>query len=204
MIQNKLIGLTGGIATGKSTVTDRLRTKGYIVIDADAISRKALDLGTDAYNEVVRVFGKDILRSDGSIDRSVLGELIFKDKHLRDKLNSITHPYILKQISRELGSYKDKDIVFLDIPLLFEIKDSLGIYDIQIDETWLVYIDRMTQIDRLMNRDSIDLELAELKIDAQMDMEQKKLLTDVLIDNTGDKLSLYEQIDIALKKSHKD
>lgn len=204
MTRSRVIGITGGISTGKSTVTNILRDKGYIVVDADAISRKTLDVGTDAYNEVVSVFGKGMLNGDGSVDRIALGNLIFKDQKLREELNSITHPYILKQIRTELDHYKDREIVFLDMPLLFEIQSSLLEYGIKIDQIWLVYLDRETQMERLMKRDSIDFELAKCKIDSQMDIEEKRILSDRIIDNTGDRTSLNEQIETYLKKSHKN
>lgn len=202
MIQNKtkVIGLTGGISTGKSTVSEILTRKGFKVIDADLISREILDIGQDAYKEVVDFFGLEVLNPDKTINRTYLGTEIFRDKKLRDRLNSITHPSIMKKIKQQVDLNHEEEIIFLDIPLLIEVYDELVSAEIYFDEIWLVYCDRETQIKRLMKRDSISHDQAELKINAQMDMENKRKLVDRIIDNTKDLDYLIDQIKTALEQ----
>lgn len=201
MIQNKpkVIGLTGGISTGKSTVSAVLYEKGFKVIDADVIAREILDIGQDAYKEVVDFFGPEVLNIDETINRTYLGAEIFRDKKLRDKLNSITHPSIMKKIKEQVDLSHGEKIVFLDIPLLIEVYDELINAKVYFDEIWLVYCDRETQISRLMKRDSISYKQAELKVKAQMDIEEKRNFADRIIDNTKDCNYLIDQIKIALE-----
>ncbi len=201
MTQNRprVIGLTGGIATGKSTVTQILRKKGYKVIDADVIARGILNIDQDAYKEVVKFFGAKVLNADKTINRAYLGDRIFGDEKLRKKLNAITHPYIIQQIKQQIDASKHK-ILFLDMPLLIEIYDDIVGEGICIDEVWLVYCDREAQIKRLMKRDGISYEKATLKVNAQMDIEEKRKFSDRVIENTKDKAYLIENIDIALNQ----
>lgn len=201
--KTKVIGITGGISTGKSTVTKILRKKGFKVIDADVISRAVLNIDEEAYCKVVKFFSRDILNDDKTINRKLLGEKIFKDKILRKKLNSITHPVIMKIIKEEIDLNYNEDILFLDIPLLIEIYESLDKYDIYIDEIWLIYCDKETQIKRLMKRDEITLESARLKVNAQMDIEEKKKYADKIIYNTKDKEQLEKDIENLLNKMYK-
>lgn len=203
MMQNKLIGLTGGISTGKSTVTEILKNKGYTVIDADEVSRGILNVETEAYKKVVEEFGRCILNGDKTINRCALGDIVFKNKECREKLNSITHPYILEEIYLEIKKHQQQRLLFLDMPLLFEIKSEFEKYNINIDEVWLVYAKRETQLNRLMKRDKIDLEFAEFKINSQMDIDEKLSLSDVLIDNNGTREELIENIELALDKYNK-
>lgn len=198
--KTKVIGITGGISTGKSTVTKILRKKGFKVIDADVISRAVLNIDEEAYCKVVKFFSRDILNDDKTINRKLLGEKIFKDKTLRKKLNSITHPVIMKIIKEEIDLNYNEDILFLDIPLLIEIYESLDKYDIYIDEIWLIYCDKETQIKRLMKRDEITLESARLKVNAQMDIEEKKKYADKIIYNTKDKEQLEKDIENLLEQ----
>ena len=202
MIQNKpkVIGLTGGISTGKSTVSGILKKKGFKVIDADIIAREILDIGQDAYEKVVDFFGTQILNTDKTINRAYLGSEIFRDKKLRDKLNSITHPSIMKKIKEQIDLSDEKEFIFLDIPLLIEVFDQLINSGIYIDKIWLVYCDREKQITRLMKRDSISYEQAELKVNSQMNIEEKRKYADQIIDNTRDKDYLVKEVKIALKQ----
>lgn len=200
MIQSKVIGITGGISTGKSTATKILKSKGFKVIDADIIARQVLNIGEEAYCEVIKIFSKDILNKDETIDRKLLAEKIFKDKISREQLNSITHPIIMERIKEEIDSNNKEDILFLDIPLLIEIYESLSKYDIFIDEIWLIYCDKDTQIKRLMKRDGINLESARFKVNAQMDIEEKKRFADKIIYNTKDKKELEKDIDALLEQ----
>lgn len=196
----KLIGLTGGIATGKSTVSNILVEKGYGVIDADKIAKKIVERGKDSYYEVVEFFGDEILLENREIDRKVLGKIIFNDESLRETLNNLTHPYIFKEIKNQIESIsKDNSIIFLDIPLLFEQYELLGQYSIELDEIWLVFCDKITQINRLTNRDNISKEEALKRISSQMSLDKKRRMSSKTIDNSKDIEYLKKQIDKLLK-----
>ena len=196
----KVIGLTGGISTGKSTASNILKDKGFKVVDADVIAKEVLSIGHSAYDKVVEFFGKDILNKDGSIDRKSLGSKIFKDKSLREKLNDITHPYIMECIKSEIDKNNKEEVLFLDIPLLLEVYESIVASGILIDEIWLIYCSRDEQIKRLMKRDNISKEDAEFRVNAQIDIEKKRYLSDKVIDNTKDKEGLIKKLEIELEK----
>jgi dephospho-CoA kinase len=203
MIQNKciLIGLTGGISTGKSTVSKIIMEKGYALIDADKIAREVVESNKPAYIKIVEEFGNRILLDDKSIDRKALGKIIFSNKENRERLNSITHPYIFEAIRLKIDELcSNKNIIFLDIPLLFEQYELWEKYNIIFDEIWLVYIDKDTQIERLMKRDGISKEEALKKIESQMDINYKKTKSSKTIENSGDIEYLKEQIDKLLRE----
>lgn len=198
MIQNNcsLIGITGGIATGKSTVSDILIEKGYKLIDADKISREVVEVNRPAYIKIVEEFGNGILLDDKTIDRKILGNIIFNDKEARDKLNNITHPYIFESIKFNINKMcKNENIIFLDIPLLFEQFDLWERYDITFDEILLIYIDEDLQIERLTKRDGISKEEALKKLKSQMPIDEKRTRSSKTIDNSGDIENLNKQID---------
>lgn len=202
MKQNKstIIGLTGGISTGKSTVSSILDEKGFKIIDADKIARNVVEKGKDAYFKIIEYYGKDILSTDGDIDRKALGNIIFNDKNLRESLNSITHPYIFKEIKNQIENMaKNNSIIFLDVPLLFEQYRLWREYSIEFNEIWLVYCDKDTQINRLMKRDDISKEEAEKKINSQMSLDKKKTMSSKTIDNSKDLGYLKKQIEELLK-----
>lgn len=201
MIQNNcsIIGLTGGIGTGKSTVSKILIEKGFKVIDADKISREVVEVGKPAYKEIVEVFGSRILLEDKTLNRKKLGRLIFSSNSLRKLLNNIIHPYIWESIKLEIEKYcMNNEIIFLDAPLLIEELDKLDLYGIKLEEIWLVYTDLNTQLLRLMERDNISEEDAKGKINAQMNLEEKKMYADRIIDNSGDLSILMKHIDSLL------
>ena len=202
MTQNncKLIGITGGISTGKSTVSDIIKKMGYPLIDADKIAREATEIGKPAYNKVIEKFGEKIVKADKTIDRQLLGSIIFNDKEAREDLNKITHPYIFLAIKEETEEKcKENLIIFLDIPLLFEQYEMLKAYEISFDEIWLVYTDRDTQISRLMKRDNIIKEEALKKINSQMSIEGKRSKSSKIIDNRSSIEDLEEQLIILIK-----
>lgn len=197
----RLIGLTGGIATGKSTVSNMLIEKGYAVIDSDKISREVVEPQKPAYNKITQEFGKSIINEDKTINRKALGKLIFNDDQARKKLNSIIHPYILNQTLKIIGDLsKSNDIIFLDIPLLFEEYQLFTEYGIEFDEIWLIYTTKNTQIKRLMDRDKISKEEALKKIAAQIDINEKKTRSSKIIDNGGDLRELKLKIEKALNE----
>lgn len=196
MNQNKVIGLTGSIATGKSQVSNYLKNKGIKVIDADLIARDVANYKI-VKNKIKREFGEDLYKND-KLDRKKLAEIIFARKIHRQKLNSIMHPEIYKKIKKESDSADG--LVFIDIPLLFENEDLNKKYGLDFDEIWLVYVDRETQIIRLMNRDGISREYAEEKINSQISVEEKRKKADVIIDNSGTLEETFKQVEKNLKK----
>ncbi|WP_069649201.1 dephospho-CoA kinase [Caloranaerobacter ferrireducens] len=191
----KIIGLTGGIATGKSTVTKLLKELGYIVIDADKIAREVVEVGKPAYLDIVKEFGRDILEENNQIDRKKLGEIIFKDVEKRRKLNQIVHPRIIQEMINKIKQFCDGNkVIFLDIPLLIEEKNILEKQGLKFDEIWLVYADEENQLSRLIERDKLDMESALNRIRAQMPMTEKLKIADVVIDNNRGISELKDQI----------
>lgn len=198
MTQNDclLIGLTGGIATGKSTVSKMLLEKSYKIIDADVISREVVRVGKPAYNDIVNTFGLRILLEDRSINRKKLGRLIFNSSILRDALNNIVHPRVFEEIRIQIDKYcHDNRIIFLDIPLLFEVYNRIDEYGITLDEIWLVYTDKENQLMRLMERDNIGKDEALSKIHSQLNLEEKIDKSTRVLLNNGDIQLLEENLD---------
>lgn len=177
-----IIGLTGGIASGKSTVSAMFTELGITVIDADIEARLAVEPGEQAYQEIVRHFGPEILEQDGSINRSALGSIIFANEEKRLKLNSIVHPAVRERMAmkRQQVEASDEKAVVLDIPLLFESKLT-GL----VEKIIVVYVDEKTQLDRLMGRNGLSEEEALLRIRSQMPLKDKIVLADEVIDNNG-------------------
>lgn len=196
MNQNKIIGLTGSIATGKSQVSNYLKNKGIKVVDADLIARDVANYKS-VKNKIKKVFGDDIYINE-ELDRKKLAEIIFANEIHRQKLNDIMHPKIYKEINKKIRG--KEDLVFVDIPLLFENEDVNKKYGLDFDEIWLVYVDRETQIKRLMNRDDISREYAEEKINSQISVEEKRKKADVIIDNSGTLEETFKQVEKNLKE----
>lgn len=202
MIQNKvkIIGLTGGIGTGKSTVSKIIKDRGFPVIDADLIAREVVNIGETAYFEIVESFGKQILNDDGSIDRKKLGNIVFGDVNSRLNLNNIVHPQITKKIKEEILLYSSfNNIIFLDIPLLIEELENFNKSGIFFDEIWLVYADEKTQLNRVIERDNTDSESAVSRIKSQMPISEKLKYADIIIDNTGNLEKLINNVNKALE-----
>lgn len=196
MSQNKIIGLTGSISTGKTQVSNYLRDRGEKVIDADLIAREVVDLGA-VKEKIKEAFGHDIYKDD-ELDRKALGEIVFRDKEKRQVLNEIEHPEIYKIILEEVKNSKGR--VFVDIPLLFESQHLNEKYGLDFDEVWLVYVSRETQVKRLIKRDRISKGYALEKINSQMSVEDKKIMADVIIDNSGSLEETYKQVEENLKR----
>ena len=186
-----IIGLTGGIASGKSTVSLVLRELGAPVIDADLVAKEAVRADTAAWRELVEAFGPDILLPDRTIDRRKLGDLVFGNPDAVRRLNEITHPRVLQAIRVELDRLARRasepgagpppcPVAVIDAPLLIEA-GMVGM----VDEVWLVVVDEETQRQRLMARDHFGLEQALNRINAQMPLAKKTRYADVVIDNTG-------------------
>lgn len=178
-----VIGLTGGIATGKSTVSTILESAGAVIIDADRIAREAVKKGRPAHRAIVENFGKNVLLSDGEINRSELGDIIFNDPRKKRLLNSIVHPHVRKEQDRQLKHIEKtnpKTIVILDIPLLIESK----LYR-DLSEVVVVYAPEHIQIKRLIQRDGISEADALARVRSQMPIEEKKDKATIVIDNSG-------------------
>lgn len=196
MSQNKIIGLTGSISTGKTQVSNYLRNRGEKVIDADLIAREVVDL-EPVKEKIKEAFGEDIYKDD-ELNRKALGEIVFRDKEKRQVLNEIEHPEIYKIILEEVKNSKGR--VFVDIPLLFESQHLNEKYGLDFDEVWLVYVSRETQVKRLIKRDRISKGYALEKINSQMSVEDKKIMADVIIDNSGSLEKTFKQVEENLKR----
>lgn len=196
MNQNKIIGLTGSISTGKTQVSNFLRDKGEKVIDADLIAREVVDL-KNVKEKIKKAFGENIYVDD-KLDRSGLAEIVFRDEEKRQILNEIEHPEIYRIILEEVK--KSKGRVFVDIPLLFESEELNKKYGLVFDEVWLVYVNREKQIERLAKRDGISKDYALEKINSQLSVEEKKKLADVIIDNSFTLSETFRQVEENLKK----
>ncbi len=184
----KVIGITGGIASGKTTVCQYLIQQGYYVIDADEISRSLSQIGGPVYNAIKTTFGEDFFLPNLELDRKKLGQLIYEDASARNRLNSITHPKIVEEMKNLIKKSRES-IIFLDIPLLFEAKLSH-----LCDTIVCVYVDYDTQLKRLMERDHISLEYAKTKIASQMSLEEKKKLSDFVIESKEEYAQTQENI----------
>ena len=192
----RIIGITGGIASGKSTVTEFLRQQGYQVIDADQVVHELQEPGGRLYQALLSTFGSSILQEDGRLDRPKLGAMIFGDPELLAKSSQIQNQIIREELAgrRDLLAEKE-DIFFMDLPLLFE----LG-YESWFDQIWLVDVTEETQLSRLMTRNALSQEEAEKRIAAQLSLQEKRNRADVLIDNNGPLELTQEQLREALQK----
>ncbi len=179
----QVIGLTGGIATGKSTVSAILKKAGAEIIDADRIAREVVKKGLPAYREIVENFGETVLLSNGEINRSVLGDLIFNDPRKKQLLNRIVHPHVRRETNRQLKDMEKSSpdtIAVLDIPLLFEAEMHKDL-----SEVIVVYAPEHIQVERLMKRDNISDADAAARVRSQMPIEEKKKRATIVIDNSG-------------------
>lgn len=177
-----IMGLTGGIASGKSTVSALLAAKGARLVDADVIAREVMLPGHPVLEAVVRHFGQDLLQEDGTLNRSKLGEIVFHDEAARRKLNELTHPAIRAEIREQMDSLEREHpggLVVADIPLLYES----GLQEM-FERILVVYAPRETQLERLMARNALKREQAEARLDSQMDIEIKRGLADYVVDNS--------------------
>lgn len=178
-----IVGLTGSIATGKSTVSKMFADAGAVIVDADKIVREVQQPGKRAFLEIVEHFGSDVLLTTGELDRAKLGSLVFGNEENRSKLNAIVHPRVREERDQQTAAALARDnqaIIIWDIPLLIET----GIYQ-EVEKTVVVYVDRETQYERLLKRDELSAEAAKQRIAAQMPIEEKKRYADFLIDNRG-------------------
>lgn len=195
----KLIGLTGGIATGKSTVSTLLRLSGYPVIDADQLVRQLQTAHSKGLERLTAVFGSGILNADQTLNRQALGSLVFSDQTKLAKLNMVMQPLIRDEILRQVKNYQKQQIpyVILDAPLLFEEN-----YADECDLVVVVATDHQIQVQRLMKRNGYSQAEAEQRIDSQMPLAEKKRLADIVIDNNGSKEELKRQVAGLIDQMH--
>ena len=193
-----LIGLTGGIASGKSTVLQHLRQAGYSVIDADKLGHKVLEQGNPGYNKVVKCFGNEILNPDGSVNRTALGRIVFVDAEKLKQLNEISHPIIAEMIQKkfeESVSDSNGGIVFLEAALLIEA----NWYKV-CEHIWVVSLDPTVALRRLKERDNLSETEAKLRVGAQLDQEERLTYADVVLLNEGTPEELFTQTQQALRE----
>ena len=195
-----IIGLTGGIGSGKSAAAKILKGLGLKVIDLDQITHKLMRPGEIGYIEIKKQFGEKYIDTKGEIDRKLLREEIFSSFDLKKIIESILHPIIFEECSKQLNLLKHEKYIVLVIPLLFETKNYISL----IDESLLIDCDLETQIERVIKRDSVSKALANRIIKNQMNRQDKQLLADKVILNDGNINHLKTQLDIYYKKLLKD
>lgn len=187
----KVIGLTGGIASGKSTVSELLTAHGFKIVDADIASRKAVEKGSEGLEQVRSTFGEEAIDEDGNMNREYVGDIIFNYPEKRLELNEIVHPIVRTIMEQEKEAFlKDGYNVIMDIPLLYEneLQDT-------VDEVWLVYTSESIQIDRLMQRNDISMEDAKARVYSQISIDKKRRMADHVIDNRDSKLDLKQNLE---------
>jgi dephospho-CoA kinase len=191
------IGLTGGIATGKSTVARMLVERGAALVDADQIAREIVEPGQPALQAIAERFGPGVLREDGTLNRKKLGEIVFADPAERKALEAITHPIIrarMRERMAALEAERPDRLVVVDVPLLYE--SGLESY---FERVVVVYVPRDVQKQRLMERDKLSETEAERRLEAQMPIEEKRRRADVVIDNSGTLEETRRQVDAFLR-----
>ncbi|HZW68293.1 MAG TPA: dephospho-CoA kinase [Pseudogracilibacillus sp.] len=192
-----IIGLTGSIGTGKSTITNKLKQLNIPVIDADLIAREVVEPGEPAYKEIVATFGEEILQENKRLNREKLGSIVFSDEAKRKQLNSIIHPAIRAEMIAQRDAYVAEEVpcVVLDIPLLYESKLSHFV-----EKVIVVATERSTQLERIVKRDAIDEEEALRRMNSQIDVAKKVEWADAVIDNNGSIAESEAQIEAILHK----
>lgn len=195
----KIIGLTGGIAAGKSTASALIREMGIPVICADTIAHAVMEPGAKAYKAVVKEFGKEILDRKKNIDRKALGRIVFGNPILIKKLNSLVHPFVIEETKKQIDCHSrgggNPGAIVLDVPLLFETN-----LDKLCDTTILIAAPTKVTLQRITKRDGLTRKEALERINSQMTLEEKKKLADFVIENTGTKALLKKKIQLLLPR----
>lgn len=192
----KVIGLTGGIASGKSTVSELLSVFGFKVVAADKAAREAVKKGSKGLAQVREVFGDEAIDENGEMNRRYMGDLVFNHPEKRLELNAIIHPIVRDIMEEEKQEYlKQGYNVIMDIPLLFENE-----LENTVDEVWVVYTSESIQMDRLMQRNNLSLEDAKARVYSQISIDKKSRMADHVIDNLGDKLELKQNLERLLEE----
>ena len=197
----KIVGLTGGISSGKSTVSSYLKQLKIPVIDADEVARKVVEPNSQGAIEIRKAFGSDVFEEDGSLNRQRLGALIFSNAENRQKLDDLLQPLIKITILNEIEEYRQKgeNMIVLDLPLLFEKQ-----YEELCEEIIVVYIPKELQLERLMRRNQYTKQEALSRIDSQLSIEEKRKRATVLLDNQGTIQQLYHQVEQWLVETKND
>lgn len=186
-----VLGITGGIATGKSSVVQHFIDLGFPVVDADIIARHLLDQNEQAYNEVVKVFGSEILHENGEINRQALGALVFNHPDKLKQLDELMAPFLQESILAAIKqASQNQKLVIVDVPLMYEKG-----YDEWMDQVAVVYCTPNQQLKRLMQRNQLTEKEAKQRIDSQLPIEMKKLLAEVVFDNSNDLTQTIQQVD---------
>lgn len=184
----KVIGLTGGIATGKSAVSKMLQEKGYEVIDADVVVRRLQAVGSPLLAKIVAEFGDGVLALDGSLNRRALGQIVFKNTDARKRLEAVMHPAVRAEFEAQIAR-STSDVLFLDVPLLFEAG-----FDALTTTNLVIRASKENQLQRQMLRDGLTRAQAQARMDSQMAMSEKVTRADFVIDNDGDLRGLEEKV----------
>ncbi|HUY57543.1 MAG TPA: dephospho-CoA kinase [Candidatus Micrarchaeaceae archaeon] len=189
---SRVIGLTGGIASGKSTVARMLGEKGAWIVDADQLAREVVSLHSPALGEVAQAFGQEVIASDGTLDRAWLGQIVFADRTARDRLNAIIHPRVLELSRGEIRKAAEAgvELVVYDVPLLFETSREE-----EFDGTLVVWVDPLTQLLRLRQRSGLDEDQARIRISAQLPLNDKRDRATWVVDNSGSPEATRAQVD---------
>ena len=197
----KIVGLTGGISSGKSTVSSYFKQLEIPVIDADEVARKVVEPNSQGAIEIKKAFGSDVFEEDGSLNRQKLGALIFSNAENRQKLDDLLQPLIKIMILDEIEEYRQKgeNMIVLDLPLLFEKH-----YEKLCEEIIVVYIPKELQLERLMRRNQYTKQEALSRIDSQLSIEEKRKRATVLLDNQGTIQQLYQQVEQWLVETKND
>lgn len=193
----KMIGLTGGIASGKSTVGNILRSFGITVVDADELAHNAIKLGNSVYEDVVKEFGTDILNDSKEIDRKKLAQIVFADENLKKRLEVLIHAEVIAKIDEMMQIHRsdEEPLMVFEIPLLFEVG-----MEKKFDQVWVVDVDEKVQLERLMTRNNFTLDEARQRISAQFSLSQKREKADIIISNNGNQAAVKLQVESLLKE----
>lgn len=196
-LEFRLVGLTGGIASGKSTVTRMLRAHGLIVLDADLLAREVVEPGRPALAEIAETFGPEVIAPDGTLDRAALGRRVFGDDAARARLNAITHPRIAMETASRIQGLRESGevVVVYDAPLIVENRLHHGM-----NLLIVVAVTPQTQLQRLMGRDGLSEEAAEARLAAQLPLSAKVAVADVVIDNDGSLEATQDQVTALLER----
>ena len=185
-----IIGLTGNMGTGKSTVARLLSQKGALHVDADQLAREVVQPGEPAYEDIVAFFGRDVLDEEGNINRKELASIVFLDSEKRKKLEGFIHPRITERLQEIVARQPEGTVIVIDAPLLIEA----GLHE-SVDEVWVTDCDRELQIERIRKRDQLDDEEIEKRLASQMSNEEKRSYADVVIFTNGTKDVLAHKLD---------
>lgn len=192
-----VLGITGGIASGKSTVVTLFKEQGFPVVDGDIVAREVVEPDTEGLHALKKVFGSEIIKENGALDRKRLGMIVFQDEEQRNLLNRTLDSFIRKEITKQTEEAKRvSPLVIVDIPLLYE-----GKYEAMMDQVAVVYVTPEIQLQRLMMRNDFSEKEALERINSQLSLEEKRKRADVVIDNCSSKETTQRQVLDWLKKN---